>query len=727
MAREFPLWVIVALPWAAALVALVLAPLLVRVLGPRRAAVFTHYLALGASALALLFSAQAVQHLLMPDPRQLAHTGLVELLPPVTIGELRVDLALVGDRLSISAALVIAAVFVLARIFITGPTGQRELGFLGQGEGGREGGEDRAAVLGLRRLGVLGLLEGAASVVVLAGNLGLAALGWAILGIGAAAVVARGVDDERRASAATRVLAASVAGDLALGAAAVVLVVAGIGLGHTELWAPGTGERLYAVGLLNLPTAELVAFLLISAALLRATSLVWASNSLAEALLDAVVVSIPAGYLLVRYQRVLGYAPTVLAGLLVLGMALALVAVAVALVRPARGLAYRSARPGSELGLAGTGLAWVGLIAMALGVGAWRTALLLLLAQALGRLGLRLALLVARADQLPPYSAQVGRVLCWAVAGVAPGLGFVAIAQTLVDVLTRTSLLGPGIAWVGAAVVLLVGFAHAAAVARLWYESLERKPGVHGDEPEDGLDFGPLALALLGLLVLGIISLSAWFGVSESVIAWLDRVLPLGGGHAGAQLGIRPGFLDALGPGQVGVARRWIAGSSVLVALVTGFAWMWARDRFHRANGGELSSLARALELVLAGPRKIVWTTALIVAGLTELAARGVSRGVFEEGPRIAKSLGRDAQAGLAPRVRKLALGGPRQALLGLILGLVLLLGWLYAKPEVASVTPSDDYGFGGLRPQLIRAGGKQPPPNSEPAAVVDPDREAAR
>jgi hypothetical protein len=288
---------------------------------------------------------------------------------------------------------------------------------------------------------------------------------------------------------------------------------------------------------------------------------------------------------------------------------------------------------------------------------------------------------------------------------------------------------------------LLVGFAHAAAVARLWYESLERKPGVHGDEHEDGLDFGPLALALLGLLVLGIISLSAWFGVSESVTAWLDRVLPLGGGHAGAPLGIRPGFLDASEPGQVGVARRWIAGSGVLVALVTGFAWMWARDRFHRANGGELSSLARALELVLAGPRKILWTTALLLSGLTELAARGVSRGVFEEGPRIATRLGRDAKAGLAPRVRKLALGGPRQALLGLMLGLMLLLGWLYAKPEVASVTPSDDYGFGGLRPKLIRAGGKQPrlerasvpvvepAPESEPASTPagDLDREGAQ
>ncbi|HLT36786.1 MAG TPA: hypothetical protein VK034_10880, partial [Enhygromyxa sp.] len=72
MAREFPLWVIVALPWFAALVALLAPSLQVRVLGPRRATVFVHYLALGASAMALLFTVQAIDHLLAPDdPRAL--------------------------------------------------------------------------------------------------------------------------------------------------------------------------------------------------------------------------------------------------------------------------------------------------------------------------------------------------------------------------------------------------------------------------------------------------------------------------------------------------------------------------------------------------------------------------------------------------------------------------------------------------------------------------------
>ncbi len=79
MAREFPVWVIVLLPWLAALVCMLMARPGVRILGPRRAGMFAHYVGLGASTLALLFTVQAIQHLLVPeDPRALAHTLLPE-------------------------------------------------------------------------------------------------------------------------------------------------------------------------------------------------------------------------------------------------------------------------------------------------------------------------------------------------------------------------------------------------------------------------------------------------------------------------------------------------------------------------------------------------------------------------------------------------------------------------------------------------------------------------
>ncbi|PRQ02071.1 NADH:ubiquinone oxidoreductase subunit L [Enhygromyxa salina] len=725
MAREFPIWVIVLLPWLAALLCVLVARPGVRVLGPRRASSLAHYLGLGASALALLFTVQAIQHLLAPDdPRALAHTPLGELIGPIVIGELRIDATLVADRLSTCAALLVSVVFVLARMFVAGPAGQRALGLRSLSADPSEA-ESGATVSALRWLALLGLLEGAALLFVLASDLGLAALGWALLGAGSAVAVARGAGDERRASAATRVLALGVAGDLALGAALLTLIVSGIGLAHNNLWAPLTGDHLYAaVRGTGVSFADLIALGLAGAALLRLSSVVWSGDSLAEALLDAVLIPVPAIYLVLRYQRVLSYAPSVLAGLLVVGILIALSAAAIGLVRPSRGQAHDSPRSGSELGLAGTGLAWVGLIAMALGVGAWRTAALLVLAQALGRLGLRLALLVGDGGQLPTWTARVGRLLVWAVAGIAPGLGFVALGQTLVDVLTRASLLAPWISWLGAVAVILVAFMFAAGVARIWYEGLGPKPGaepVAGAEDEDGLDFGPLLLIFAALVVLGVAALGSWFDVLASPIAWLDKVLPLAGGHEAAPTGLREGFRDG---GRV--ARPWIAGSGVLLALVTGFAWMWTRERFRRASGDELSGLSSALELSLSYPRRAARLLALLLTGLTELAARGVGRGVFEEGLRVARSLVRDIGAGLAPRLRRLSPGGGRQALLGLVLGLGLLFGWLYANPEAASVGPSDNYGFGGLRAKLIRAGGSvtKPEPGEAPPSV-DPGLEA--
>jgi NADH:ubiquinone oxidoreductase subunit 5 (subunit L)/multisubunit Na+/H+ antiporter MnhA subunit len=431
-------------------------------------------------------------------------------------------------------------------------------------------------------------------------------------------------------------------------------------------------------------------------------------------MLDAVLIPAPAIYLLLRYQRVLAYAPGVLAGLLVFGLLLALVGAVLALARP-RQPAPAPERPGRELGLAGTGLAWIGLVALALGVGAWRTAALLLIAHALGRFGLRLALLMASSErsttiELQTWTARVVRVLCFAVAGIVPGIGFVALAQVLVDVLTRSSLLAPWISWLAAIVVLVVAFVHAAAIARIWYEELGRKPGaaIGADaEEDDGLEFMVLGLLIAALVGLGVVAFAAWFGLTASPLAWLDKILPIAGGHESAPTGLQARFRDPQSF-SVAVGRPWLAGSAALVALVTGFAWTWTRDRFRRGHGAELAGLRTTLERGMARPQRAIEIGATVLAGLTELAAHGIGRALFDEGPRVLANLGRDLRSGLASRMRSLAIGGGRLALLGMLAGFALLLGWLYGKPNVASVGPNDEhgYGFGGLRPRLIRAGG---------------------
>jgi NADH:ubiquinone oxidoreductase subunit 5 (subunit L)/multisubunit Na+/H+ antiporter MnhA subunit len=543
---------------------------------------------------------------------------------------------------------------------------------------------------------------------VFAGDLALAAIGWALLGYGCAAAVAREAEDERRASAAGRVLVAAVVSDLALWCAAIGLLAAGIGLPHNGMWAPLTGDLLYESAWADVSFADVIAVALSAAVLVRMASLAWTGNSVVEAVIEAVLIPGPAIYLLLRYHRVLGHAPSVLATLLVVGLLLAVIGAAIALARPRRP-SPSPGRSGRELGLAGSGLAWVGLVAMALGVGAWRTAALLLLAHALGRFGLRIACLMASGEQLETWAARVVRVLCFGVAGIVPGLGFVALAQVLVDVLTRASVLAPWISWLAAPLVLLVAFVHAAAIARIWYEELghPRAPADPSEE-DDGLELAVLAVVVAALAGLGVVAFAAWFGITSSPLSWLDKILPLAGGHASAPTGLQERFRSTQTlSGAVG--RPWVAGGAALVALATGFAWTWTRERFRRGHGAELGDLMLSIERGLAGPRAAIRIAGLGLAGLSELAAHGIGRAGFEAAPQAISNLGRDVRTGFVARARRLSLGGGRLALLGMLAGFGLLLGWLYGNPQVSSARPTDEhgYGFGGLEPKLIRAGGE--------------------
>jgi hypothetical protein len=267
-------------------------------------------------------------------------------------------------------------------------------------------------------------------------------------------------------------------------------------------------------------------------------------------------------------------------------------------------------------------------------------------------------------------------------------------------------VLAPWISWLAPPVVLLVAFVHAAAIARLWYEELGRKRATADDE-DDGLELAVLAVLVVALAGLGLVAFGAWFGLSSSPLSWLDKVLPLAGGHESAPTGLQDQFRERHGFSGM-ASRPWVAGCAALVALVTGFAWTWTRERFRRGHGKELVELTAAIERSLVGPGVVLSGTKVALAGASELAAHGIGRAVFEVGPQAIANLGRDLRSGFAARVRGLKLGGRRLAMLGILAGFGLLLGWLYGKPNVASVWPIDEhgYGFGGLRPRLIRAGG---------------------
>lgn len=724
MIRAYPLWIVILLPWLAALLGLLLTRVALAGLGARRSFALVHYVGLGASAMALLFLGQAVPHLLVPDDaRALGDLVETEWLRVIPLGTTTIDTTLIGDRLAIGASLLIAGAFVLARLFIGGPAALRELELpelVGdEAAGGPEPSPDRAK-RALRRLALLGVLEGAALLCVLASDLALVAIGWALLGLGSALAVARTFDDERRASLAMRVLGMALLGDLALFVVMVVLVVGGIGLSHTQLWLPATGERLFSTALTGTPLAEILALALVVASGARLAMLTRLGNSIAEALLDAALIAVPAVYLLVRHHRVLGLAPTLLAGLLLVGALLSALGVGIAVIRPGRAQARRRARPIDEQALAGTALAWLGGLALALGLGAWRTVVVLLVAHVLGRLGLRLALLSAEpGKRLPTITGHVTRVLAWAVAGLAPSLGFVALARLAVELLARNSLLGPWFGGAAALLIVAVAGAHAAAFGRLWYQREAEHATASAREDEDGLDFATPALALLGLALLGVLALAEWLGLAAGPTTWLALVLPDAGGHPDMPLQVREAF--RAGPE---LARGWKLGALVLVAVTTWFGWLWSRDRFRRGDGAELELWVAKLEGSFGWGRRSLAVLGLLFVGLAELAARGIGRGGFEAGPKLVRSLARDLASSLLHRRmsrRGAWISGAQVGVLGLATGLVFVLGWLFFKPSVIEPLPVEPHGFGGLAPKLIRAGGGEVQPKTQSTTPAGP------
>lgn len=726
MIRAYPLWIIVLLPWLAALLGLVLTRVGIARLGARRSVALLHYLGLGAAALALIFAAQALPHVLVPDEAR-ALGDLVETpwLRLVSLGPLTVDTTLIGDRLAIGASLLILAAGVLVRLFAGGPAGLRELELpelaaLAHADARDE--PEPALMLvhakrAMRRLALLGVLEGAALLCVLAGDLVLVAIGWALLGIGAALLVARTLDDERRASLAMRVLGMALLGDLALFVLIVVLVLGGVGPSHTQLWLPANGERLFSTALTGVPLTEVAALALLVAAGARLGILTRLGNSIGETLLDSALVAVPAVYLLVRHHRVLGLAPTALALLLLVGVLLALLGVGIALIRPGRAQARRQARPLDEQALGGTALADLGALALALGVGAWQTSVLLLVAHVLGRLGVRLVLLCAApGERMPVITGHVARVLSWALAGVAPSLGFVALARLAVELLARNSLLGPWFGGFAALVVVALAGARAAAIARLWYQRGGERASGSPRHDEDGLDFASSSVALLGLALLGVLALGELLGLSAGPTRWLALVLPDAGGHPDVPLQVREAFREG-----AGIARGYVIGGLVLVGITSGFGWLWARERFRRGDGAELAPWVSNLEGSFGWTRRVLGWLGQGFVGLAELSARGLGRGVFEEGPKLVGTLGRDLDSALRHRRSSgqvMRLGGARLGVLGLAGGLAFVLGWLFFKPSVITPLPSETHGFGGLAPRLIRAGGSERKDEASDASI---------
>jgi len=516
---------------------------------------------------------------------------------------------------------------------------------------------------GTRALGRSGLALGGTLLLALSASAWGAALGWQVL-----ALIAGGCGRPEGHVPQDRVLGAGAEGHVPqdserrgpwarasdAGVWAGLLIVA-VGVGELGLQAleraamMGEGSRLLVVDIGGLSLATVAALGVVLAVLGRMRGLPAAlrgEGPMTRAVLHGLVAG--AGVLLLlRLHVLLALAPGVMAGLTVLGAGLALVA----------GVAGLRAQE-SAVRLARVTQAMLGLMLVAVGLGAWVPACGLLLAHGLASGALALA-----------PEGRAGLVSRWLAGLALAGLGPIGAGLWSGELLGASALYmsawSPGLNGV---VTLLVVLAMLAIAGALGAVAGDRSPS--GGGPERGLTAVGLGLAAV---CVGLMDMP---GIGEALRLRLEPVFRLSWLLPGEfALGPRPPF-------AVGDARWGVIAALVIAALGLGL-------------GSRLGAWASRVPA-------ITWPS---------------GQGALRRGRALVRALHELGEQKLGPllfmdpfEVRAARAPGPEKTQRGLVLGLLgalVVLGFVYCNPDVVQVGPSRVYpvDLGGLDPALLGSG----------------------
>ncbi len=526
---------------------------------------------------------------------------------------------------------------------------------------------------GVRALGRSGLALGGTLLLALSASAWGAALGWQIL-----ALVAGGCGLARGAGPIGHV-----PGDMADGAGleghvpedsqvrrpwaragdagvwlALLMLALGVGdLGLTALERAAQlvgGSRLVMASIGGLSLATIAALGLALAVLGRVLGLPGALRGEGPTT-RAVLHGLVAGgglLLLLRLHLLLALAPAVMAGLTVVGAALALVA----------GVAGLRAH-GAAMMLARTTQAQLGLMLAAVGLGAWVPACGLLVAHGLASAALALAP-VGRAGRMSRWLAAL------ALAGLVPLGAGVWSGELLGASAVYLSAWSPGLNVVVTALVVLAVVAVAATLGRI---AAARAPLDGG--AERGLVAVVLALAAAGVAVTDLPGADEALRLRLGPVFGFSWLLP-------GEFALGPRAPFTVGDARWGVlAAMPLAGLGLLLA-------------------SRLQAAARRLPA-------ITWPSG---QGLAR-RGRALLRALHELGEqRLGPLLFIDPFA-----VRSARAPGPEQPQRGLLLalfGALAVLGFVYCNPDVLQVGPSRVYpvDLGGLDPALLGSGRTREP-----------------
>lgn len=671
---------IVAFPLVAAAFIACLGPAAGAIVGDERRRVWAQYGALFGSSMALFFVLQAGWRILV-DPRRPA---ALEAGPPWLVGEsLALGRDLMLDPLAAAVAVAIAGLSLAVQVFVVGWSAERE---------------DAHWVLAW-----VAAVEAAALGVVLARSFGLVVLAWSAVGLLSVVGIARAVGPSIPA-AVRRFAALDALGGAALIGTGAVLLRALPTPDFEVVWIAAAGGPSSVLRLEVAPgiaAAEVAAGLVVLAVAVRAGLMPFGSAALALARaplplagLAGAVCGLLGVYLLLRLAPLLTLAPGVMAAVVAAG----LLGAAVGAVRA------WTADGGREL-LAWSSVSQHGLFFAAAGVGAWEVALIGVLAHAIAKTGLWLAL----AAVPDPEGAWADRrlvarpvvrsafVLSLAVGGLVPGVGFFTMHGALHHLATDVSAWSFGINLAGAAIGIFVIAATAAYTFRLHYLCCAR-PGPVPDGPEQGL----YAVALVALAGAALAASAAaapeGTGLPRPAAGWLGSIGRLTREIAASDPRFSLGPMAAFEPGGAAAGlARWASFAAALAAAFGG--WWAARRRWAGGPGPVSAGVARLDRLAAAVGAAEDRGWSALGRGIASLSA--LVRGW--EGPMVGRAAAAIA-GGLGSslpeprRVRRLL---PAAAVL--LAGALFVVGWVLFKPPSGSVAPGRLHGVGGLRPVLYR------------------------
>ncbi len=698
MEGSFSLIWIPLFPLLAAVINLVFGRMFMRSFGTRVGREIIHLVAIGAVAFSCFITMSAVFDGMIEG----GFARLVDRVYPwIVSGETSVAFELMMDPLAAVMTFIATFVGLLIHIFSVGYM-EKEPAYH-------------------RYFGYLNLFMGSMLILVLGKSLALMFVGWEGVGLCSYLLIGFWFDDEVKATAGRKAFVMNRIGDFGfiLGMLLIYMVTKSLDVDAIRM-ACASGERspfvtTMVAGVSVATVATLLLFLGCTGKSAQLPLFTWLPDAMAgptpvSALIHAATMVTAGVYLIVRLNFLFALAPLTMAVIALVGTVTAVFAATIGITQNdiKKVLAYSTV---SQLGF----------MFIAAGVGAWVAAIFHLMTHAFFKaclfLGAGSVIDACHHEQdirklgglrkKMPWTAGTFFVSCLAIAGIFPFSGFFSKDEILLHAYVNESAWSPGLSYFCYGVGVLTALCTAFYMGRLYFLTFEGK--FRGDRhtwdhvEEQSIMYGPLVILAFLATVAGAVGLPHVFGVSHVLHEWLRPVIALSSAFRGDYaIGPKAQFVEH---GHVSTVVELVGMAVGLTAGIAGL--VFARMLYREGPSALAQRFAVRLAALYRASLDKYWVDEIydrvIVRPMRALAhvCYRVVDVVFVDGAMVYGTAG--LVGGIGNGVRRLHNGNVRRYLLWLLFGVGLVLGLVYANPDVAQLGPSPVHTIdaGGLRPTL--------------------------